>query len=105
MNRSWAVRLEADEAAAAAGLGLEPLIEVCESAGALWLRGRAGGESIDRLLRRLPGALRFEVFPDGQLRPEGGRLPAGRLPDGPWVAIKSWAAVEFPVATLAGRCT
>ena len=105
MNHPWAVELAGRAASAAAELRMEAGIEVLEAAGSLWLRGKAGDEPIDLMLRGLPGAIRYEILADGQLRPEGKRLPDGRLPDGPWVAIKSWAAVELPLATLAARCT
>ncbi|HEY2253603.1 MAG TPA: hypothetical protein VGH74_21155, partial [Planctomycetaceae bacterium] len=76
-----------------------------ESAGSLWLRGNASDERIELLLRKIPDAQRFEVLADGQLRPEGKRLPQGRLPQGAWVSLKSLIPVELPVATLAARLT
>ena len=51
----------------------------------------------------LPGAERFLVAADGQLRPVGTRVPRGRLPDGPWMALAEWLGVALPVAGLAGR--
>src|SRR5262245_12025588 len=104
MNHPWAVHLTASAAPAAAELRMEEGIEVLETDESLWLRGKSCHERIDLMLRRLPGATRYQVRSDGQLLPERKRLPGGRLPEGSWVAIKSWAAVELPVATLAARC-
>ncbi len=103
MIHRWAVRLDAARGAAVAELRMEPGIESLECADCLWLRGTASDERLDLLLRRLPGATRFDVLPDGQLLPSGKRLPSGRLPEGAWVALKSWAQVALPVAKLAAR--
>jgi hypothetical protein len=104
MNHPWAVHMAASAAPAAAELRMEAGIEVLEGDDSLWLRGKSCDERIDVMLRRLPGATRYEVLSDTQLLPEGKRLPSGRLPGGTWVAIKSWAALELPVATLAAQC-
>jgi hypothetical protein len=101
MNPRWAVCLRAADSGSVAMLRLEPGIEALETADKLWLRGTTSDERIDLLLRQLPDAARFEVLSDGQLRPEGKRLPHGRLPQGPWIALQSLARVELPVATLA----
>ena len=101
MNARWAVWLHATDSGSVALLRLEPAIEALETANTLWLRGPASNERIDFLLRQLPDAARFEVLADGQLRPEGKRLPHGRLPPGPWIALQTLATVELPVATLA----
>src|SRR5262249_23199470 len=105
MNHPWAVQLTTSAAPAAAELRMEAGIEVLEADETLWLRGKSCDERIDLALRRLPGATRYEILSDGQLLPGGRRLPSGRIPGGPWMTIKSWAAVELPVATLAARCT
>jgi hypothetical protein len=105
MNHPWAVHLAASAAPAAAELRMETGIEVMEADDSLWLRGKTCDERIDLALRTLPGAIRYEVLSDGQLLPEGKHLPGGRLPEGPWVAIRSWAVVELPVAALAAQCT
>lgn len=105
MSHPWAVRMAGAGAPAAAELRLERGVDVCEADDALWLRGDVCDERLDLLLRRLPGALRYEVLSDGQLRPEGKRLPSGRLPNGPWTAIGKWAVVDLPIATLAARAT
>jgi hypothetical protein len=104
MNHPWAVHLAASASSSAAELRMEAGIEILEADAALWMRGKSCDERIDVMLRRLPGATRYEVLNDSQLLPEGKRVPSGRLPEGSWVAIRSWAAVELPVATLAAHC-
>jgi hypothetical protein len=105
MSLRWAVSLRAADSRSVAVLRLVPGIEALETADELWLRGTASDERIDLMLRQLPEAARFEVLADDQLRPEGKRLPRGRLPQGTWIALQSLAAVELPVATLAAPPT
>jgi hypothetical protein len=93
--------LPAADSGAAAVLRLEPGIEALETADALWLQGTTSDERIDLWLRQLPGAARFAVLADGQLCPEGKRLPQGRVPPGPWTSLRSLVAVEMPVSSLA----
>ena len=95
MNARWAVRLPSGGDGSAADLRLEPGIEILEHEDGLWLRGAECDERLEARLRTLPGAVRYEVLPDGQLRPKGKRLPHGRLPAGLWHALKSWAQVEL----------
>jgi hypothetical protein len=97
----WAVSVRAADSGSVAKLRLEPGIEALETADTLWLRGTASDERIDLLLRQLPDAARFDVLADGQLRPEGKRLPHGRMPPGPWISLQTLAKFELPVATLA----
>jgi len=99
----WAVSLPSVTANPAVALRLVPGIEVHQGADRFWLRGPWCDESLDMRLRSLPDALRFDVLPDGRLRPWNSRLPAGRIPDGPWQAIREWFPVELPVARLVGR--
>lgn len=99
----WAVCLTGPAAAIAGRLRQLGGVEVCRLGENLWLRGNALDESLDRRLRCLPGAQRFLVLPDGQLRAQGARVPRGRLPEGPWIPLRRWLAVELPLAGLAGR--
>jgi hypothetical protein len=101
MNPVWAVRLPIDSARAAAGVRLEPQIEVLETSDAIWLRGDSADERLNRLLWQLPGARRFDVLPGGELRPLGSRLPSGQLPTGAWARLKTWAQIELPTAAFA----
>ena len=105
MTPRWAVRLRTADFGCIANLRLEPGIQALEAGETLWLRGSASDERIDLVLRPIPDAVRFDVLVDGQLRPEGKRLPQGSLPQGPWVALKSLLTVELPVAMLAARLT
>lgn len=101
MNPTWAVWLPVEGAPSAAGLRLEPGVEVLELPDAIWLRGSSTDERIQKLLLQLPGACRFDVFPGGELRPAGSRLPSGRLPAGAWTRLKDWIEVELPAAAFA----
>lgn len=100
MTASWAARLPASSAGAAASLRLRPGVEACEAAGELWLRGTEGGEVLARELRRLPGAERFDVLAGGRLRVPGARVPCGAMPPGPWAPAAAWA---MPAAAEAAR--
>lgn len=103
MSRPWAVCLPLDAAPSAAGLRLEPGIEVLDNTDAIWLRGDAADERTQKLLLQLPGAQRFEVLSSGDLRPLGSRLPGGRLPAGVWKQLKDWGQIELPAAAFAAR--
>jgi hypothetical protein len=103
MNARWAVRLPPEGSSSAANLRLEPGIEILEQRDGLWLRGSDCDERLEARLRMLPGAVRYDVLSDGQLRPAGKRLPQGRLPAGIWEALNTWAQVELPLAKLAAQ--
>lgn len=102
---SWALRIEAAHAASAASLRLRPGIEACESGGFLWLRGAEGGEELALELRTIPGADRYEVLAGGALRFAGHRVPAGKLPAGPWVPLAAWAVPEIQEGSLPAELT
>lgn len=99
----WAVQLPKDQSYAAADLRLEAGIEVLERDDSIWLRGEAADERLHRLLLQLPDARRFEVLAGDELRPVDSRLPKGRLPQGSWTKLKSWATVALPPAALAAQ--
>jgi hypothetical protein len=105
MTPVWAVCLPNESALAAAGLRLERAVEVLETPAAIWLRGSEVSDRLNKLLWQLPGALRFDVLPGGELQPVGSRLPGGRLPAGSWVAIRTWAQIELPPAEFAGEAS
>lgn len=102
---SWALRLDASRAPGAAALRLKPGIEACESGGDVWLRGPDGGEELALELRRLPGADRYDVLEGGVLRSPGKRVPAGKLPEGPWVAAPAWAQAAPQAGSLPAELT
>jgi len=99
----WAVCLSPVQVAAAGILRLEPGIDVCESADAIWLRGDALEQGLEQKLRELPGARRFRVLDDGQLLAVGCHVPSGWIPDGPWTPLARWLGAEMPVPRPGGR--
>lgn len=101
MSERWAARLDCADARAVGPLRLRPGLEVLEQEGALWLRGEGTDDALDLALRKIPGAERFEVLPDGVLRPIGRRVPRGRLPDGAWVPLRGWLVLEPQTGALA----
>lgn len=103
MTSPWAISLPPTTPNPAVALRLVPGIEVHQGADRFWLRGPSYDEALDMRLRSLPDALRFDVFPDGRLQPWNSRLPGGRIPKGPWQAIREWFPIELPVARLVGR--
>lgn len=102
MSERWAARFERADAKAVGTLRLRPGLEVLEHEGSLWLRGEGSDDALDLALRKIPGAERFEVLPDGVLRPVGLRVPRGRLPDGVWTPLRGWLVLEPQSGALAG---
>lgn len=105
MKWAWAAKLDAALAPAAAALRMRPGIEVCESGGAVWLRGREADEALELELRRLPGAERFEVVEGGRVRAVGKRVPCGRLPEAGWGPVAAWAVPGPQPAARAAALT
>ena len=102
MNATWAATLPRESLAAASALRLKP-VEVCEAPAQVWLRGAEPLEPIQFALAALPGAALFDVAPDGLATPAGARVPAARLPDGPWLKLSDVVSVAAPAASLPGR--
>ena len=73
-----------------------PGLTVCQCADALWLRGEIDEAEIAPQLATIPGARRFDVLADKQLRPLGRLVPEGHLPEGHWQPLATWLQVEFP---------
>jgi hypothetical protein len=101
VNGSWAIALPAGSLSAAAQLRLVPGITVCQAPDGLWLRGADADDSLNQRLRLLPGGTRFTVLDDGQLVPQGMRVPLGHLPAGPWQPLADWLQVTVPAAEWA----
>jgi hypothetical protein len=78
-------------------------IDVCQQQTTLWLRGWDWDVPLQQALRKIPGAVMFEVLADEQLLPAGKRVPRGKLPAGPWMAIADWIVPVVPAASLGGR--
>jgi hypothetical protein len=100
MSQPWAVCLEGADAAAVGLLRTTPGIRACAVEGQVWLRGDAWDDSLVLALRCLPGARRYAVADDGQLRTLGSRVPTGQLPAGPWTALPEWLRPELPSAAM-----
>ncbi len=103
MSVRWAIVLHQDLARNAGPLRPISGTEVCEEGSTVWIRGEGSDDELELRLRGIPGASRYTVLPDGQLLAPGARVPKGRLPEGPWLPLRQWIAVELPTAGLAGR--
>ena len=99
----WAVCLPREAAAALGPLRRLPGVTIHETPADLWLQGNGLDEALERSLRALPGARRFEVLGDGQLLEAGLRVPHGFLPTGEWQPLAQWLEVRLEAAGLAGR--
>jgi hypothetical protein len=103
LNSPWAVCLASADLAAAGRLRLVAGIEVCRVGQEVWLRGQQLDEALERHLRAVPGARRFWVLPDRQIRSPMSRVPKGWLPEGPWAPLARWMGAEFPQSGPAGK--
>lgn len=99
MKHPWAISIPLAEAATAASLRTVPKIEVAQTHSHIWLRGEPV-PALEPLLRGLPSEGRFEWIKPNQLRPLSSRIPSVRLPDAPWIPIRDWCQVEWPIAAL-----
>lgn len=102
MKATWALRIDRAALPALGACRLVPGVEVAEVEGLLWLRG-VDLPDADRLkFLALPDAVRFDIGPDGALRPEGHLLSAGVLPVAKWIALREAVPVELPVSAFSG---
>jgi MoxR-vWA-beta-propeller ternary system domain bpX2 len=99
----WAVCLPMSQADAVGPLRLAAGVQVCQTQEQFWLQGEPLDEALELRLRSLPGAQRFFVLPDGQLRRPGARVPQGRLPSGAWLPLSQWLHVELPPTVWGGQ--
>jgi len=99
----WAAAIAGRDVSALAELRLWPGVEVCRQDGQLWLRGADLDDETHDALRRVPGAVLHELDNDGRLRLIGARLHKGRLPQGPWQALRSYLAVQASPTALGGQ--
>ncbi len=84
----WAAFFRRPSAPAAGILRSCSWLRACEMPEGLWVRSEEPlSEELDHVLRSLAPDLRCHVLKDGQLLPEGKRVPRGRIPEGPWRAI------------------
>jgi hypothetical protein len=98
MNGRFALSLPLADAALLGPLRRWPAVEVCRVDNSIWLRAASLQDEQWEYCRRLPGADRYEVLKDGQLRPAGKLVPRGILPSGPWEPLAAWLRVELPRA-------
>lgn len=103
---SWALRVEpCDPVRLVRRLGPLRLRAGLEGAladdGATWVRGAQSPDAALDVLLRATGAERYEVDPSGEVRSPGKRLPAGRLPRGPWRPLPALLALEVQPALAA----
>lgn len=103
MTGRWAFSMPPSEAATLRRLRRAPGVQVCESGGLVWLRGDVCDERLGQRLRMIPGGRRFMLLADRQLQPNGGRVPDGYLPEGPWKPLADWLGVELPSAGWPGE--
>lgn len=77
-------------------------IEACIEEANAWLRGSEPLEELHRALQSLPGSQLFIAGPDGVLTPLGHRVPAARLPEGPWTPLAQALRVGMGAGLLPG---
>lgn len=100
MSGRWAARFAPECVRLAVALRTATDVQACERPDGIWLCGTTDARSQQQWGRRAAGGELFRVLDDGQLLPFGGRVPRGRLPDGPWQSIATWAAIEAPLAAF-----
>ena len=97
----WAVLVNREPVRSLARLRRMPGLSLCEQDSDLWLRGDLHDEDLAKQLAMIPGARRFDVLGEKQLRPMGRLVPEGNLPAGPWGPLATWLQIELPPAPLA----
>jgi hypothetical protein len=103
MKPVWAAQMDRTHAATLRVVRTIEGIRVGEAGEAVWLCGESLNDPLSLALRKIPGAIRFTVLSDGQLLPQGARVPRGRLPALQWVAIRDWVRLNPQPAALSGE--
>jgi hypothetical protein len=85
---------------ATAGLRLAAGLRLCRDDAVVWIVGERLDASVRRALLALPHGELFEVGADGACRVPGRRLPAARLPQGPWTPLSANHEIEPGVPAL-----
>ena len=96
----WTLCLDREDASSLAPMRLLPGLEVAETESSVWLRGPPGDEHLQRALRALPAAARYERLPDDRLRRIEARIPGERLPPLTWQSLAGWLGIDLPAAAL-----
>jgi len=97
MSAPWAMRVSIDNAPAAGLLRCTHGIQALAVSDALWLRGELLTETMNGLLRRIPGE-RFMRAPGELLIPIGRKLPIGTMPAGEWMAVERVLVLKVPAS-------
>ena len=100
MSGRFAARFAPECARLAVALRTRDGIQACEREGAVWLRTAPEAISQEQWTRHAAGGELYRLQEDGQLIPIAGRVPCGRLPDGPWQPIAKWARLTVPQASF-----
>jgi hypothetical protein len=100
VKHPWAIYIAKEDCATLAILRLRNGIEVAENGDEIWLRGKAGEESLDTKIAALPARERFEWLNFDKLRRIDQRVPSRRLPELAWKPINTWSEVRFPLAAF-----
>jgi hypothetical protein len=96
----WAIYIAKEDSATLASLRLISGVEVAETNGQIWLRGKGGSETLEPRLASLPALERFEWLHENKLRRIDQRVPSRRLPELQWKAIGAWTQVRLPLAAF-----
>src|SRR4051812_33209224 len=100
VKHPWAIYIAKEDSATLATLRLINGIEVAETDGQIWLRGKIGSETLEPKLGSLPALERFEWLDGNKLRRIDQRVPSRRLPELPWKPISAWSQVRLPLAAF-----
>ena len=100
MKHPWAIYIAKEDSVTLASLRLINGIEVAESDGHIWLRGKGGDETLEKKLAALPASERFEWLEANKLRRVDQRVPSRSLPELQWKAIGAWSVVRLPLAAF-----
>lgn len=95
--------LAAAEAASLGQVRAIPGLKVGVQGNRIWLRGIPAMEDVDLRIQQLPALERYELKGDEQLFRMGKSTPIAYLPRLEWQEIRSYLALELPVAAFAGR--
>lgn len=97
---TWAVLLDANDAAAVGDLRTVPGIEGCHVGDRLWLRGLELSDQLRDRLKRLPATGRYVVGSDNALTAQGELVPKGYLPSGPWLKLVDLIGIRVASAVI-----
>lgn len=99
VSNCWLIKTDREHVRQIAALRHLPGLQVAEANETIWVRAAAGDETLDRVLKSLPGK-RFQLLDDVQLAPWGKQVPTERLPRLAWQPIANWSAITLPVAAM-----